>query len=134
MLEQLVVATASFDISMAPITGEITVLKNGVYQLLWSVDAIITPPLASPVPAMSFGIAVNNTIISSTTGANFAISPDDVCTHTTVSSLVVLNVGDVVKLVNTSTNSVTVISMLPASSSIVPVVSAQIDITLVEAL
>jgi hypothetical protein len=134
VMELVVATTPAFDITMAPITGEIMVLKKGVYQLLWSVDAIVTPPLSAPVPAMSFGIAVNNVIISSTTGANFAISPDDVCTHTTVSSLVVLNIGDIVKLVNTSTNTVSLISNLPPASSLVPVVSAQIDITLVQAL
>jgi hypothetical protein len=134
VMEMVVATTTAFDISMAPISGQITVLKKGVYQLLWSVDAVVTPPLPAPVPAMAFGISVNGTIVPSTTGANFAISPDDVCTHTTVSSLVVLNVGDVLQLVNTSTNSVNLISTLPATSSIIPVVSAQIDITLVQAL
>src|SRR5262249_44335234 len=110
LLELLGPVTASFNVSMAPITGEVTVLKSGVYQILWSVDGIVTPPIPSPVPSMSLGIYVNNVLAPSTTGANFAISPDNDCTHTTVSSLVVLNAGDVVKLVNTSTNAINFVS------------------------
>lgn len=134
VMEVTSIASNAFDVSMAPITGEITILQGGWYQLLWAVHAIINPPIPSPVPAMSLGIALNNVIVEHTCAANYAISPNNICTHTAISSLIQLQVGDVIKLVNTSINQINLLSNLPFSSSLVPVQSTGINITFLQGL
>ncbi|MES2199606.1 MAG: hypothetical protein V4489_05525 [Chlamydiota bacterium] len=134
ILENVSFSSAGLDISMAPITGEVTALKHGIYQVLWSVEGIVTPPIPSPTPSMSMAIYLNGSPVLSTAGANFQISPDADCTHTTISSLMELNIGDVIKLVNTSVNPVSLISNLPPGSSLIPVVAAQLNITLVQSM
>lgn len=134
LLDLFTYMTAGIDLSMAPITGEITILKHGIYQVQWAADSILTPPIPAPVPSLSMAIYKNNIPVLSSTGANFQISPDSDCTHTTVSSLIELNVGDVIKLVNTSAGSLTLVSTLPPGSSIIPIVSAQINLFLIQSL
>jgi len=124
--------TASFDLSMAPITGEITALKSGVYEIEWTVDATLTPPIPATVPAISFGVYKNGILVANSVGANFSLSPDSISTHISAPAIVTVLVGDVIKLVNTSTNAVSVNATLPGST--VPVVAAQIQMILLTAL
>lgn len=124
--------TASFDLTMAPTTGEITVLKHGIYKIVWSVSAVLTPPIPAPIPSFSLGIYVNGVLSPSTVAANFAISPENDCTHLINATLVELFAGDVVKLVNTTTSLITLNSSL--MGSLVPVVSAEMSLVLVNAL
>jgi hypothetical protein len=131
-MELVSIASSAFDISMTPITGQITVLQDGFYQLVWAVHAIITPPIHAPVPAMTLGIAVNNVLLVHTAAANYAISPNNICTHTAISSIMELHVGDVLQLVNTSENQISLISNLPFSSSTVPIQSTGINITFLQ--
>ena len=124
--------TVEFDLTMAPVTGEVTVLKHGIYEVSWETDAIVTPPIPAPVPAYSLAIYVNGVLQTSSSAANFAISPDNDCTHTTNSTLLELFVGDVVTLRNTSVSSITMNSSLP--SVLVPIVAAQMDFILINPL
>jgi hypothetical protein len=128
-MELVSITSPAFDISMTPITGEITVLQEGTYQVLWAVHGIITPPIPAPVPAMALGIALNNVFVTHTAAANYAISPNNICTHTAISSIMQLQVGDVIKLVNVSENAISLISNLPFASSTVPIQSTGINIT-----
>jgi hypothetical protein len=134
VMELISISSPAFDVSMTPITGEITVLQEGWYQVLWAVHAIVTPPVPAPVPSYSLGIALNNVLILHTAAANYAISPNNICTHTAISSIMRLQVGDVIKIVNTSLNRIDLISNLPFASSIVPIQSTGINITFLEGL
>ncbi|MES2273494.1 MAG: hypothetical protein V4487_04830 [Chlamydiota bacterium] len=132
MLELTGETTASFDLTDAGTTGEVTVLKSGVYTIAWSVAGIVTPPIPAPVPPLSLAVYKNGIAIPQSAAANFAISPDEEVTHTTAITLVTVVAGDVIKLVNTSTNPISLISTI--GGSILPVVAAQLDFILISAL
>lgn len=132
ILDLVGTTTASFDLSMAPITGEITVLKSGVYLVNWGVDGLLAPPYPSPVPAWSFGIYQNGVLVPSTTSGSFSITPDDLCTHDSGVSLITITAGDVMTLVNTSTSDFNATSIIFGST--VPVASARVNFVLISSL
>lgn len=97
--------TASFDLSAAPITGAITVLKSGIYLVNWGVEGNLTPPFPSPVPAWSFGLFQNGILMPNTPASGFSRSPNDGAEHINATSIVQLSAGDVVQLINTGIQS-----------------------------
>ena len=131
-LENVSATTASFDLTLAPTTGQITVLKSGVYLVNWGVDGLLTPPYPAPVPAWSFGVFVNGSLDPSTVSGSFSITPDDICTHNSAVSIITLMAGDVIQLVNTSTMTVTATGTVFGSA--VPVAAARLNLSLLTAL
>lgn len=132
LLELTSATTASFDLSMAGITGAVTVLKSGIYLVNWGVDGLLTPPYPTPVPAWTFGVTVNSILQMSTVSGSFSITPDDICTHDSGVSIISVMAGDVVQLVNTSLNTFSATSTVFGSA--VPVASASLNLVLLTPL
>jgi hypothetical protein len=105
-----------FDISTAAIDGNITVLKHGVYQLSWAIDGKLTPPYPFPVPAWSFIVYRNGVGLPGTSSAAFSITPDDLVVHDSAEAILEFFAGDVLKIVNTATMSVNVVSTVVGST------------------
>lgn len=126
LLENISETSAGFDLTMTPITGEVTVLKSGVYIIKWGAEGQLTPPYFEPVPAWSLGIFVNGVLEPGSGSGSFSLSPSDVLTNCTGVVILPLNAGDVITLVNTSINPFT------ASSTpfgvLVPLTSAHLTI------
>jgi hypothetical protein len=132
MMELIANTTASFDLSMTPITGAITCLKSGIYLVNWGVDGLLTPPYSSPVPAWSFGIYQNGVLLPGTTSGSFSVTSDDICTHDSGVSIITVQAGDVIQLINTSVNSFSATATVFGSS--VPVAAARVNLVLLTAL
>lgn len=123
--------TASFDLTNAATTGEIVVLKAGVYLVNWGIDGILTPPFPGPVPAWAFGIYVNNVLSGGSTSGSFSDSPNDICTHNSAVFIIPLNVGDVVKVVNLTIQDFTCTANPFGATA--PVAAARINLLLLTA-
>ena len=127
------VSPGGVDISNASTTGAITVLNHGIYRISWSINTILTPPIPAPVPALTAAVLVNGFPLLQSSGANFAISPDVDCTHTSMVCFAELFPGDVLQLINSGFYDQTAITSLPLSTAI-PVTSTQINISSVQLL
>lgn len=126
LLEAISATTTNYDLTLAPITGEVQVLSDGVYRMYWSVEGVVTPPIPVPIPSMALGLARNGVVIPSSVSANFAISPENDCTFTSGATTVPLLAGDMIKIVSTSTNNLSLTSTLGGSTE--PVCSAHLEI------
>lgn len=133
-LEQLNITSGSadFDISNAATTGEVKVMNHGVYLLSWAVDGKLTPPYPFPVPAWSFEIYRNGVGIVGTSSAAFSITPDDLVVHDSADAILELFAGDVLKIVNTSTLSVNVVSN--PVGSLITISSVRFNLNLIKPL
>ena len=129
--EAIAQTTASFDLSMAAITGAVTVLNSGIYLVNWSVDGLLTsyPPT---VPAWSFAIYQNGTLVPGTSSSSFSSSSLDLATYNSGFSMIMVTAGDVIELVNTSTTPFSATGTVFGSS--VPVTSARLNLVLLTAL
>lgn len=114
-----------FDISSAATTGEVKVLKHGIYQVCWGLDGKLTPPYPFPVPAWSFALYRNGVSVSGATSGSFSISPDELVVHDSAQIVMEIMAGDVLKVVNTATLSVDAISTL--LGSLIPIASARFN-------
>lgn len=121
-----------FDITNASTTGEVKILKHGVYSLSWAVDGKLTPPYPFPVPAWSFAIYRNGVLINSTSSGAFSITPDDLIVHDAADSIIEIFAGDVIKIVNTSTMSVNVVSN--PTGSLITISSVRLNLNMIKHL
>ena len=131
-MENISQTTTGFNLTTTAVDGHIIVNNPGIYSIQWGVGGILTPPFPAPVPAWSFGVAVNGVVDLGSTSGSFSVTPDDICTHNSGTFIVMLAAGDVVTLVNTSTNDVSLTAALLGSS--IPVAAARISIVLLTAL
>lgn len=116
LFENVNVFTAtSFDVSQAGTTGEITFLKSGNYLLSWTAEGQLTPPYPNPVPAWSLALFLDGIPIPGSCFSGYTLFPAELTDNT--GGTVVFNVtaGQVLKLVNTSTLPISLISTIPGS-------------------
>lgn len=132
LLDEVITASPSIDMSAADTTGMITINQSGIYVVDFTVQGALTPPFPSPVPAWCFSLFQNGVLVPGTTWTNYTSTPNSVISHTGGPKLVVVAAGDTFQVLNTSTLSVS----LTASSlgTTVPVNAASITIRLIQAL
>ena len=70
-------SVGDFDISNANINGSVLILKHGIYEVLWQLQGRIQPPIPEPVPSFSFGIFLNDVLVSGSIYSAFTQSPND---------------------------------------------------------
>lgn len=100
--ENVNASTAGIDLSLASTTGEITVNIAGWYEIYYDVDALLSDFSVFPTPAWTATIYLNGNPVGGTTQSGFSLGVDAVTNHISSKSIVFLNVGDVIQLVNTS--------------------------------
>jgi hypothetical protein len=132
VLNTVAIGTTAFDTSLASSTGEVKVLKHGIYFVNWGFDGLLTPPYPSPIPGWSLGIYKNGVLVPSSTSGAFSITPDDLCIHISADFIAELFVGDVLKIVNLSTSSINAVATFTGST--IPVAAARMNINLIKAL
>ena len=121
-----VVTVGDFDISLAPTTGEVTILTSGVYRLNWTVEGQLTPPFPAPVPAWSFTLFLDGVPIPGSTFSSFTLFPAEATSTAAGTVVVPVTAGQVLTLRSTATLSVSIISSIPGS--LLPETSASIII------
>jgi len=127
LLEGLNIVTAtSFDASMVGTTGEITFLKSGNYLLSWTAEGLLTPPFPDPVPAWSLAFYLDGVPVPGSCFSGFTLFPAELTDNTGGTAIVTVNAGQVLKLLNTSTSTISLISSVPGS--LLPEVSVSIII------
>ncbi len=124
--------TLDFDLSQAPITGSITVLRSGNYLVTWGVEGGLTPPFPFPVPSVAFGISQNGNIVNSTTAAGFSSSPDDNAQHLTAVTILTIFAGDTFELVNISSSPFN--AVVNQIGVIIPICSARMNFVFLGAI
>lgn len=124
--------TAAFDITMAPLTGEVKVLKSGIYLVNWALDGTLAAPFPTPFPGFTFAFAVNGVPNLSASTGPFSISDIDMETHSSGVSVIHLTAGDVISLLNVSTSTVDTSSTLVGST--IPVSPINLNVVLLTAL
>jgi len=129
LLENIQVATAVFDVSLAASTGEIKILKKGWYRIYKAVSGSLNP-VFSPLKIWTMSLFVNGLIIPPSTFGDMTISPEQHANQTTSVVIILLNAGDVVKLCNTS-DAPLFLGTVAAGSNAVPL-SADINISLLK--
>lgn len=125
------VSASAFDISAVGTTGQIVFLKNGIYSLDTLVEGLLAD-FPFPVPVWAFGLFLDGVFIPGSNFASFSLSPDIILTHAGAAVITQVNAGQVLTLQNTSTGTVDLRSS--AVGSTVPITSAAINITLLQAL
>jgi hypothetical protein len=115
LFENVNVTAGNYDVSMAPITGEVVILTGGIYRLSWNVEGQLTPPFPAPVPAWSFTLFADGVPVPGSTFSSFTLFPAE--STSTASGTVIVNVaaGTVLTLQSTSTLPVSIISSVPGS-------------------
>lgn len=121
-----VVTITSFDVSMLSTTGEITFLKGGNYLLSWTAEGLLTPPFPDPVPAWSLAFLLDGVPIPGSCFSGFTLFPAELTDNTGGTVVVSVNAGQVLKLVNSSTLPISLVSTVPGS--LFPEVSVSIVI------
>ncbi len=125
-------ASAGFDISAAPVSGEVKILNHGIYSVNWGFDGKLQPPYPFPIPAWALGIYKNGVLLPGTTSGSFSITPDDICVHDSADAIVELKAGDIIKIVNLST--MTILGVSNPVGTLFPIASARLNISLIKKL
>jgi hypothetical protein len=116
LFENLNVVTASaFDTSQIGITGEITFLKSGNYLLSWTAEGQLTPPFPSPVPAWSLSFYLDGVPVPGSCFSGYTLFPAELTDNTGGTTVFQVNAGQVLKLLNTSTLPISLVSSTPGS-------------------
>lgn len=105
ILEKTIYATSNIDISQAAINGKVTINKAGWYDISTGISGSLNP-IPSPIPVWTLSLFLNGIIIPGSTFANQTISPEQKANEIVADVFVHCNVGDVLELANTSTNTV----------------------------
>lgn len=109
------VTAAAYDVSMANTTGEITFLKSGNFFLSWTAEGQLTPPFPDPVPAWSFSFFLDGVPVPGSCFSGFTLFPDELTDNISGTVVISVNAGQKLKLVNTSTLPVSLVSSTPGS-------------------
>lgn len=131
VLEGISINSSDFDVSLANSTGEIKFLKHGIYLIDWNCDGVASQ-FNTPMPAWSLAIFKNNALIPNSVSGSFSMNPDDICTHNSGSFIIEILANDIVKIVNTSSNPLNIVSSINGSS--VPVIAASLNIIMLKSL
>lgn len=130
--KQNAVSAADFDLSMMGVDGSVKFLKHAVYHLQWQLQARILPPVPFPVPSWSFGFWINGVLVPGSIYSGFTQAPGDDACHSTGDVIIEVQVGDALKLRNTSVSSV---NLNPSvTGSVFPITIASINIECVKKL
>ncbi len=116
-LENTIVATAGLDVSKASVNGEITVNVAGWYDVSVGVCGALNP-ISSPIPAWTFSLFRNGTLIPASTFANVTISPEQKANEISADIFVHFAKGDTLVLANTSTNSILINANFMGSNAV----------------
>jgi hypothetical protein len=127
-------SAADFNIALAATTGDVQVLKHGIYHISWELQGLIAPPVPSPVPSWSFGLwmspglpaPANYVLIPGSIDSGFTQSPNDSADHSNGEVIVEVMAGSLIRLRNTS--SAGVILSPTIVGSVFPVTTASLNI------
>lgn len=120
------VSAGDFDLTMVNIDGSIKFLKHAIYHLQWQLQARIVPPVPNPVPSWSFGFWINGVLVPGSIYSGFTQAPGDDACHSTGDVIIEVQVGDVLKLRNTS---VSAVNLNPAvTGSVFPITIASVNV------
>jgi hypothetical protein len=126
------VSSGDFDLTLMGTTGDIVFLKHGIYEVSWNLQGRLTPPISPPVPSWSFGFWLNGVLVPGSIYSGFTQAPDDDACHSSAMVMIELQVGDKLRLKNTSISSV---DLTPAiNGSVFPITIASINIECLKAL
>lgn len=132
LLNSVSISTPEFDTSSASTTGEVKILKHGIYLINWGFDGLLTPPYPAPIPGWSLGIYKNGALEPNSTSGAFSISPDELCIHTSANCILELAVGDIIKIVNLSISSINATALYFGTT--IPVAAARLNANLIKSL
>ncbi len=107
------VTTTYYDTSMLPTTGEVTFLKSGTYVISWTAEGQLTPPFPDPVPAWSLSLFLDNAPVPGGCFSGFTLFPAELTNNTGGTVIIYINAGQVLKLANTSTLPISLLSTIP---------------------
>ena len=129
---QNAVSVGDFDLSVMGTTGDVVFLKHGIYQISWNLQGRLTPPISPPVPSWSFGLWLNGVLVPGSIFSGFTQAPDDDACHSSAIVSIEIQVGDKLRLRNTSVNNV---DLTPAvNGSVFPITIASINMECLKAL
>lgn len=92
--------SSDIDISQAAISGEVKIMKKGIYAIYCATEASLNPPFPSPVPSWGCAIFKNGVRIPGSSFGGFSSSPDDDLEGSSIQVIVQLDVNDLLKLRN----------------------------------
>lgn len=125
--EGINIQNSKINTSAAATTGAITFTSNAIYLVTYKLECHLTPPFPNPVPAFSFGLTLNNTLVPGSATGDYISSPDEIVRVITGSTIIKVNSGQTLRLINTSLNPVDLIA--DAYGSSVKLASASITFT-----
>lgn len=100
------ISPANFDLTMMGVDGSIKFLKSGVYDISYSAEAKIRPPIPNPVPSFSFGFWLNNIVVPGSVISGYTQAPGDDTIQIVAEVIIDVQAGDVLMLRNASSNPV----------------------------
>jgi len=125
-------SAGDFDISNAPLTGAVKILKHGIYHLQWELQGRIAPPVPTPVPSWSFGFWVNGILVPGSIYSGFTQAPGDDACHSTGDVIIELKAADILMLRNTS---ISVVLLNPnVTGSVFPITIASVTVVCLKEL
>lgn len=99
-------SNADFDLTNANTTGEVLVLKSGIYQISWTSQAKVEPPIPVPVPSWALGLYLNGVSIGGSVFTGFTQAPDDDVVHASGNVQYQISQGQSLTLRNVSSNNI----------------------------
>ncbi len=120
------VSLGDFDLSQMNASGDIKFLKHGIYHIQWILQARLSPPIPSPVPSWSFGLWKNLVLVPGSIFSGFTQAPDDDTAHSSGDVIIEVQAGDLLRLRNNSTSSVSIDPSMVGS--VFPVTRATLSI------
>lgn len=130
--KQNAVSTADFDLSMMGVDGSVKFLKHAVYALNWKLEGRIQPPIPDPVPSFSFGLWLSGVLLPGSIYSAWTQSPQDAVIADAGCVMVEVKAGDVLKLRNACSSTV---SLNPSVlGSVFPITIASLNINCLKKL
>ncbi len=124
--------SADFDLSMMSVNGDIKFLKSGVYNITFSAEGKVGPPIPSPVPSFSMGFWLNGVLVSGSVASGFTQAPDDDTIQICSEIQIAVAANDLLRLRNACSAN---ILLIPNSIGLLfPVTLASINIHCLKAL
>jgi len=116
---------SDYNLSAMTSLGQMVFLKHGVYELTWSAQGNLTPPIPIPLPSLGYGLFLNGVLIPGSSSSAFTNANDNLPADAGNSVIIEIPAGGIIDLRSISMSALSLQPILNGVS--LPVVVASLN-------